>query len=176
MVGAGLRISEARALPMSAIEFDEGRVRVMVRTLKKRAKLGDRGSEYRQITLPGWAAAPVTRYVRRGTPLKNGYLFPARSCFKGQPIAGHLSLRGAEKIIRRCLDDIGRQDLTGHACRHTFGSLVTKTTRSIFVAQKLLGHSSPTVTARVYSVFDTEDADAAADSLAGVVKRGRGAR
>ena len=43
--------------------------------------------------------------------------------------------------------------------------MITRETKSIFVAQKLLGHADPRTTARYYSAFEVSDADAAADAL-----------
>jgi integrase len=174
LVGAGLRLTEARSLRVSSIEREDGRVRVLVRNLKRRKKANGREDEsFRQITLPAWAARPVVRYLARAGLKDSDYLFPARATFKGQDVEPFLSLRAAGGIARHYLDQIGRSDLHGHSCRHTFGSMVTKTTRSIFVAQMLLGHANPAVTARVYSVFDTEQADAAADCLTDALKRKR---
>src|SRR5438874_641318 len=75
-----------------------------------------------------------------------------------------------ERIVSRYLKEIGRHELHGHSLRHSFGALVTKSTRSIYIAQRLLGHVSPTTTSRFYSVFETSDADAAADAISASIK------
>jgi integrase len=52
--------------------------------------------------------------------------------------------------------------------------MVVRETRSIFTAQKLLGHSDPRVTSTYYAAFDVSDADAAAQALSeALVRRGR---
>ena len=85
-----------------------------------------------------------------------------------------LSVRQAQSIATRHLGAIGRRDLHCHSLRHTFGAMITRATRSIFVTQRLLGHTDPRVTARAYSCFDPSDADDAADALAiALAARGR---
>jgi len=86
-----------------------------------------------------------------------------------------LSVRQAQKIVMRWLREIGRGDLRVHSLRHSFGAMVTRETRSIFVAQKLLGHADPRTTARYYAAFEVSDADAAADAVAEALSR-RGRR
>lgn len=82
----------------------------------------------------------------------------------------HLSVAGAEKIVNKYLAAVGRPDLHTHSLRHTFASLVMRETRSIFVAQKLLGHADPWTTARYYSAFEVTDADNAADALSAILR------
>ena len=47
--------------------------------------------------------------------------------------------------------------------------MVVRETRSLYTAQRLLGHTDPRVTARYYAAFETSDADAAADALSSSV-------
>ena len=76
-----------------------------------------------------------------------------------------LSVAGAQKVVNRYLALVGRGDLHVHSLRHTFGSMVVRETRSLYTAQRLLGHTDPRVTSRYYACFETSDADAAADAL-----------
>lgn len=84
-----------------------------------------------------------------------------------------MSVRNAERIVGGYLRRIGRGDLRTHSLRHTFGAMVTRETRSIYVAQRLLGHADPRTTSRYYAAFDVTDADAAADAVAEALGRRR---
>lgn len=159
LTGAGLRLSEARQLRMSNLERDGGRIRLTFRTLKQRRVT------WRTVTLAPWATTPLNRWLTYSRFTPDAYLFP------GKARGSCMSLSGTERILERYLAAIGRDDLHGHSLRHTFGALVTKSTRSIFVAQMLLGHSSPITTSRYYSVFEVSDADDAADALSFAKKR-----
>ena len=162
LAGGGLRVSEACALRTDQMEMAAaGKVRVMVRTAKQRGQ-----ERWRTVTLPApmgkllrdWLAYAEPRY----------WLFPGR---RGE----HLSTRRAEKVATDYLARIGQPDLHTHSLRHTFGAMVTRETKSIFVASKLLGHADPRTTARFYAAFEVSDADAAAEALAEALSR-RGRR
>lgn len=160
LVGAGLRVGEAVRLTVGNVEHGAGgRLRLTFRTSKRRAE------HWRTVTLPTWAARLVSGWLDYSEPRL--WLFTG---WRGE----HLSVRGAEKIVRRYLVAIGRGDLRTHSLRHTFGSMVTRETRSLFVAQKLLGHADPRTTSRYYSAFEVSDADAAAEALTEAMTRRSG--
>jgi integrase len=154
LVGGGLRVGEATRLTVANLQQTRGgRLRLTFQTSKSR------DVRYRTVTLPCWAAEPVERWL--------AYERPSTWLFAGQ-LGQHLSVAGAEKVVNRYLALVGRGDLHTHSLRHTYGSMVTRETRSIFVAQKLLGHADPRTTARYYSAFEVSDADDAADALASI--------
>jgi integrase/recombinase XerD len=160
LVGGGLRVGEATRLSVANVQQAQGgRLRLTFRT----AKSAD--IRYRTVTLPSWAAEPVERWLAYERP--QGWLF------MGQ-LGQHLSVSGAQKFVNRYLDQVGRGDLVVHSLRHTYGSMVTRETRSIFVAQKLLGHADPRTTAKYYSAFEVSDADDAADALSAAMPKGAG--
>ena len=64
-----------------------------------------------------------------------------------------------EERTKQALGAEATSHITPHSLRHTYGSMVTRETRSIFVAQKLLGHADPRTTARYYAGFEVGDAD-----------------
>lgn len=160
LVGGGLRVGEATRLSTANVQQTHGgRLRLTFRT----AKSSD--VRYRTVTLPSWAAEPVERWLAYERP--TGWLFTGQ-------LGQHLSVSGAQKFVNRYLDQVGRSDLVVHSLRHTYGSMVTRETRSIFVAQKLLGHADPRTTARYYSAFEVSDADDAADALTAAMPKGTG--
>ena len=162
LVGGGLRIGEAARLSVANVQQTRaGRLRLTFRTAKSR------DVRYRTVTLPCWAAEPVERWLAYERP--TGWLFTGQ-------LGQHLSVSGAQKFVNRYLEQVGRGDLVVHSLRHTYGSMVTRETRSIFVAQKLLGHADPRTTARYYSAFEVSDADDAADALGAAVASERSTR
>lgn len=160
LVGGGLRIGEASRLSVANVQQTRsGRLRLTFRTAKSI------DVRYRTVTLPSWAAEPVQRWLDYERP--TGWLFTGQ-------LGQHLSVSGAQKFVNRYLDQVGRSDLVVHSLRHTYGSMVTRETRSIFVAQKLLGHADPRTTAKYYSAFEVSDADDAADALTAAMPKGAG--
>lgn len=155
MLGTGTRVGEAIRLTVDNVEVAPGnRIRLTVRCLKGRRTAPPR---WRVVTVPPPMAEILAGYMRAEKP--RWWLFPGR---QGE----HMSRRKAQDIVRWWMAQVGRRDITCHGCRHTFGSMVTRYTRSIFVAQKLLGHVDPQTTARYYAAFEVSDADEAADLIA----------
>jgi len=144
----GLRLGECCRLTISDIEIGK-RIRITTRCAKSR------GLRFRTITLPGPAARLLRDHLSHSEPR----LF----VFEGRRHEA-LSTRQAGRIVRYYLAKIGRSDLRPHSLRHSVGAIVTRQS-GIWVAQKVLGHASPTTTSRFYSAFDVTDADIAADKL-----------
>jgi site-specific recombinase XerD len=157
LAGGGLRLGEAVSLSFYELEIGP-RLRLTFVTSKSRSE------RMRTITLPAWAAEPLRSWLACLTD--SDWLFAGSR-------GNHLSVRAAEKIVSKYLRAVGRSDLHPHSLRHSFGSLVTRETRSLFVAQKLLGHADPRTTSQYYSAFEVSDADNAAEALSRVVGRTR---
>jgi len=149
----GLRLGEACRLLVENVELGQ-RVRLTTRTAKSR------GLRFRTITLPGPAARLLRDHLAHSEPR----LF----VFEGRRHEA-LSTRQAGRIVRYYLAKIGRSDLRPHSLRHSVGAIVTRQS-GVWVAQKVLGHASPTTTSRFYSAFDVTDADIAADKLEEVLR------
>lgn len=81
--------------------------------------------------------------------------------------------------IRRDFKAVGIEEVTNegrvdfHALRVTFGSLLARNNVSLQMAQKLLRHSTPALTATIYTRFNTEDKR---DAVEGLNKSRRAAR
>lgn len=150
LAGGGLRVGECVRLTVYDVDKPgRGRMRLTFETSKSRRR------RLRTVTLPDWAAGAVKTWLAVNT---SDWVFPGNR-------DEHLTTRAAEMIVNRYLNNIGRSDLHTHSLRHTFGSMVTRETRSLFVAQKLLGHADPRTTSHYYSAFEVSDADRAADAL-----------
>jgi len=144
----GLRLGECVRLTLDCVELGQ-RVRITTRTAKSR------GLRFRTVSLPSIAARLLRDWLAHSEPR----LF----VFEGRRHEA-LSTRQAGRIVRYYLAKIGRSDLRPHSLRHSVGAIVTRQS-GVWVAQKVLGHASPTTTSRFYSAFDVTDADIAADKL-----------
>jgi integrase len=58
-----------------------------------------------------------------------------------------------------------------HALRHTAASRLARAGVGLVLAQKLLGHADPKLTARVYSHVEVEDLRAAVVALPGAARK-----
>lgn len=154
LVGGGLRLGEACGLNIEGVELTE-RVRITIRTAKSR------GMKFRTVTLPGPAARLLVGWLAYAKP--RFWVFPGNH-------GESLTARHAGRIVRTYLRKIGRGDLHPHSLRHGVGAMITRATGSIFCAQSVLGHASPTTTARFYACWAVEDADKAADAIEASMK------
>ena len=150
----GLRLGECVRLTVEGIELGK-RVRITTKTAKSRT------ARSRTITLPGPAARLLRDHLAHSEPR----LF----VFEGRRHEA-LSTRQAGRIVTSYLRKIGRGDLHPHSLRHGVGAMITRATGSIFCAQSVLGHASPTTTARFYACWAVEDADKAADAIEASMK------
>ena len=79
-------------------------------------------------------------------------------------------MRIFDRILKRA--EIPRVDAEGrkvdmHALRHTFASRLARSGAGLVQAQRLLGHSDPSLTARVYTHLDVEDLRGAVEGVVG---------
>jgi len=145
----GLRLGECCRLLVENVELAQ-RVRLTTRTAKSR------GLRFRTVSLPGIAARLLRDHLAHSEP--RFWVFPGRR-------NEALSTRQAGRIVTSYLRKIGRGDLRPHSLRHGVGAMVTRATGSIYVTQRVLGHSDPATTARYYAGWSTEDSDKAADAI-----------
>ncbi|MDR0386517.1 MAG: tyrosine-type recombinase/integrase [Treponema sp.] len=143
MYSAGLRISEAASLSMSALERDLGGARVTGKGNKERCVFF---SEDARKALADWilvrrscipAEHPTDRLFinRRGGPISTG---------------------GLRWIISRYAEQSGLQkNVHPHALRHTFATHLVNSGCDVRVVQELLGHASLSTTQR-YTHVDIE--------------------
>ena len=144
----GLRLGECCRLLVENVELAQ-RVRLTTRTAKSR------GLRFRTVSLPGPAARLLRDYLAHSEP--RFWVFQGRR-------NEALSTRQAGRLVRYYLEKIGAGWARPHTLRHSYGAIVTRQS-GIWVAQKVLGHASPTTTSRFYSAFDVTDSDAAADAI-----------
>jgi len=145
----GLRLGECCRLLVENVELAQ-RVRLTTRTAKSR------GLRFRTVSLPSIAARLLRDHLAHSEP--RFWVFPGRR-------NEALSTRQAGRIVTSYLRKIGRGDLHPHSLRHGVGAMITRATGSIFCAQSVLGHASPTTTAKFYACWAVEDADRASDAI-----------
>ena len=88
-----------------------------------------------------------------------------------------LLVRRARRVLRRVLDRAGiaRIDALGrvvdiHALRHTAATSMARRGVPLVVAQRVLGHASPEMTAKVYTHLGLEDLRGAVEEVGGTMR------
>ncbi|MHB8635029.1 MAG: tyrosine-type recombinase/integrase [Fimbriimonadaceae bacterium] len=147
LYGGGLRISEAVGLPVSAIDLDEGLIRVE----GKRQKV-------RMIPIPAGTMQWVRRYVANARPsllAKCRGPLPANLILtdRGRP----LLRQNAFKIVQLAAKRAGLSTFPSpHTLRHTYAVHLLKGGADLRAVQELLGHAS-LATTQIYTELDTAE-------------------
>lgn len=150
MLNAGLRISEVVGLKLIDIERTNGKWFATVRLGK--------GLKYRQIPLNSDVKKALEEYLPERDS-NSDYLFTSQ---KG----GGLSSNALWRVIKKYGDQAGLEDLTPHALRHTFGSMLVRDKRvDIVTVASLMGHESIQTTA-IYTKPNEKDMIDAVEKLA----------
>ncbi len=127
--GAGLRISEAVDLPVSAFNIEERTVRVL-----------GKGGKVRIVPLPLRCAEETTAYLRGVRPLLANK--PTDRLFVGDR-GGPLSRQRAYAILARLARESGIEKTFGpHALRHSYAVHLLEGGADLRAVQELLGHAS----------------------------------
>ena len=147
LYGGGLRISEAVGLPVSAIDLDEGLIRVE----GKRQKV-------RLIPMPSGTMQWVRKYLANARPsllAKCRGPLPANLILadRGRP----LLRQNAFKIVREAAKRAGLTVTPSpHTLRHTYAVHLLKGGADLRAVQELLGHAS-LATTQIYTELDTAE-------------------
>ena len=128
-LGTGLRRGDIESWRVSDLNFENGSV--TTRSTKTRKSLGSR-------PVPVPIMAELKKYVS-GLPSKQDKIF--NRCF---------NKNRWDKVRRK----VGLEDFKFHDLRKTFGSVLAQNGVSTVVIQKLLEHSSPDLTNKVYTNVD----------------------
>ncbi|MCU1615068.1 MAG: hypothetical protein JWO98_2608 [Frankiales bacterium] len=130
----GLRCQEIAGLHWSDLRSDNGETTLMVREGK--------GGKERVVPVPGVTLAALFALGRRrGGPIFYG--------MDGAQILPNSVSRSINRHLRLC-----GIECTAHQLRHRYGTTAYQLTKDIRLVQEMLGHSSPTTTAR-YAAYDT---------------------
>lgn len=140
LFGAGLRRAEAVGLALGDLDLTTGTGWVTVRAGK--------GNKDRRLPLLPGMAEPIARWLAvhgRAEP-SAPVLVPVYR--NGRPGQRALTVHALRPIIGRLCDVAGVARWSPHDARRTFGSRVLAAGGDLATVSRLLGHSSPTVTAR----------------------------
>lgn len=135
----GLRVSELAAIQVKDIDLKRGLIKVQ--RAKKRKK-----------TIDSLAIGPnVVKHIKDYLEDKTtGKLFVGER--------GDLSKYGLQQIWKSAIKRAGLpKELSIHSARHTLAVHLLKKTGNLRQVQKMLGHSSPVVTAQMYADVSFED-------------------
>lgn len=112
-------------------------------------------SSARTLAIP----ADLAVWLAGQRPAAGGYV--AISCKSGRPITPS----GLDSAWRRAVHAAGIPPITLHGCRHTCGAAAVRAGVAMRVLQDIMGHSSDTVTSRIYAHVDSTAQRQALDSI-----------
>jgi integrase len=143
---SGLRISEALGLVWRDVDLASGHLRVRYQLSRhgKRVRLKTAGARRDVVVID--SLATVLRHHRLASPHSR----PDDPVF-ATASAKSLSARNAGRGFAALVKDAGLTDITPHALRHTYASMLIAQGRDpVYVADQL-GHSTPVITLRTYA-------------------------
>ncbi len=168
-VGTGMRQGEIIALRWSQIDFDSAKVEVL-RSMEHSSNglrvKSTKNSKSRKIDLSQTLLRQLKEHRKNQieTALSFGVRFPSNGfVFPLSPFEPTIPLSRfwLSNNVTRIANSIGCSGLTFHNLRHTYASLclTADPVVPLTAVSKYLGHSSPAITASIYSHFicDTDD-------------------
>lgn len=171
---SGLRRAELLALHFSDFDFEENTISV-VRTLSQaehgRAIIQPPKTRASRRTIPldettmrwlkQWQVHLYRQQILHGVNLLHGegIVFPSK---KG----GYKSLNTPRAWLVKIIQDNHLKPISLHKLRHSYISNMLMSGAPVSAVQKLVGHSDPSLTLRIYSHVDLDEKKKAADGLA----------
>ena len=143
---SGLRISEALGLVWRDVDLTSGHLRVRHQLSRQgnRVRLKTAGARRDVVVID--SLARILRHHRLASPHSR----PGDPVF-ATATATSLSARNAGRAFARLVEDAGLADVTPHALRHTYASMLIAQGRDpVYVADQL-GHTTPVITLRTYA-------------------------
>lgn len=139
-INSGLRISNPLKLRISDVfEKDKPKYRILIREKKT--------NKFKDFPLSDNAKSALKEYLQTRNYKDNEPLFISRKN------KGFLLRQQAYKILNNVAKDVGIKEKIGtHTLRKTFGYHAHKNGYDITIVQKILNHSSPSVTLRYIGI------------------------
>lgn len=157
----GLRWGESSALQVSDLDLLRRRVHVnrAMAEVRGKAVVGTpKDHERREVPVPAFLAEMLMTVAAGKAP--DALVFPT---LDGQSFLRNGNFRG--RVFDAAAERAGLVGITPHGLRHTAASLAVQAGASVVLVQRMLGHSSPSVTLDVYSHLFADDLDTVADRL-----------
>lgn len=156
----GLRWGEAAALQVGDVDLLRRRITVQraMAEVGGRAVIGTpKDHERRDVPIPGFLVEQLVQQTAGRE--KDALVFPA-------PKGGILRNGNFRRnVFDAATERADVHDVTPHGLRHTAASLAIAAGATVVVVQRMLGHSSPSITLDVYSHLFADDLDTVADRL-----------
>lgn len=147
LVDTGCRVGSLVQLQIQHLDTAEGWAQVPVK-----------GGGWLKVRFGDQTAKALKRWLRRRPPAIHDYVWTGKA-----PHYNPLTERGAAAMIRRLAEKVEASYHWGpHAIRHAFGQAHAHAGTPLTVTSKLMGHSSPQVTARYYYPDGEADLEEAA--------------
>jgi len=143
---SGLRISEALGLVWRDVDLRTGHLRVRHQLARNgtRVRVKTAGSR-RDVVVMDALASELRRHQLASPHSKPGdFVFATAS-------GSALSSRNAGRALSRIAAEASMSDVTPHALRHTYASLLIAQGHDPVFAADQIGHASPAITLRVYA-------------------------
>lgn len=146
----GLRLSEALALTWDHVDLVDGRLHV-------ERQMGEDGrptsrlkaeSSRRTVPLPAPLRHVLTDVLREQVAVGRGN--PTDPVLMSARLT-HFTKRRAAMLFSKAVKHSGLGDVVPHDCRYSYGSLLIEKGVPITTVSRLLGHSSPATTMRIYA-------------------------
>jgi integrase len=157
----GLRWSELAGLRVGTADLAKLRINVRevaVELNGSRIVYGaPRSGEARSVPVPR-SLAEELRPLIEGRPA-DAFVFAAK---RGGPLRNRAARRGWFDAAAKAID---QPDLTPHGLRHTAASLAVSAGANVLTVARMLGHSDPSVTLRIYADLFDSDLDAVGKRL-----------
>lgn len=155
----GIRWGEAVALRVSDIEFLRRRLSVHDNAVQLGADFDEtltKSRQQRSVPVPQFVLNELSAQVKGREP--NSLVFGDGTDYLARPKSTGGWFAGAVKRA-------GVQAITPHDLRHTCASLAISAGVNVLALARMLGHSDPSVTLRVYADLFDSDLDAVAEAL-----------
>ena len=157
----GMRREEVLGLTWGDVDMKKGIITIRKARTSAGSKVVDKStkttSSIRVISMPDRVKLELIRTLveKRSENIKgskgNNYIIVNDKGFPCRP--NYISI-----LFRKLADKCGFVDITLHGLRHTFASLANAQGHTMFDISKLLGHSRPDITGKIYThMFESAD-------------------
>lgn len=144
LMDSGMRIGECLSLELRSINFDE-------RSIGLEADI-TKGRKYRVVFFSKLTSAVLKQWIQfKDRYCESNLLFCTKS---GTPLSVSNFETNFQKYLARCGID---KNYTPHAIRNNFARRCLVDGMDIYTLSRILGHSSPDVTAKAYADLNTND-------------------